>query len=766
MTDDRKIAFKIEFSRILSVLADQIYQSPLALLRENTQNAFDAIRMREALGHEFSPTIDVTLTSHEITVSDNGIGMTSMEIEENYWYAGRSGKNTEEARAAGVVGTFGIGAMANFGIADELSVESESAIDGTRTRSSVRREDLSTETAGISVTNVPSTGDPGTTVRAHLDNEHGVTPTEAKTYLHQFVEYLDVPVRFNGDLVSGTDYRAALPSEKSAWSESQGGASLAGIIDGDLELLGMASGEMRCVISRINSPAGLGRAGAMVLLQGRNSITTMRSGFGLATIALQSRYQWGGIVDLPFLRPTAGREALDADSTQQLQKLVSAIDELISPIAAQHVESFSNDGFLQWIASTKKFDLCGPLEVTPRPSGVSQRLDVVASRSGVRYYGGRDESVIAAYASDDEPLIVLSRRAPRRDCELGYLQLAGVPEVDITPRVEDELPVSEQSYAHTALATRVARILEEDYFLGAEVRFGSLSGGLPLLVTNTDVPVTIYLDPDSSAVAPLLTLYRDDFNAFSPFVKDFIRSTVFPRVSKLVPSSTRQGAEAFLRHLRTNREWFEYELDDKADLEDIWEELRAGRLTLAEAATRLTDLGRSVVEVSGAATAPVSSVVREISDQDNADDEPDPFAPRPGIDRREEETSARILTSETPVNGYRCFLSLSDRVQREKGDFFLQPHSTEVVWGGRKVVFVFQHHSGQFGLYYDILCPGLVGDTSGGGPQVTSTILTKDRTFIPVPDDIAQTFVPKAGERKRLEVRCDILYLDEATGSS
>ena len=767
MPADRKIAFKVEFSRILSLLADQIYQSPLALLRENTQNAFDAIRMRQASGQKFTPSIELSVTGVDITVADNGIGMTPEEIEENYWYAGRSGKNTAEAREAGVVGTFGIGAMANFGIADELIVESESAVDGTRTRSSVRKADLSTDTKGITVTNVATTGEPGTTVQAHLDPDHRIDVAEAKAYLRDFVEFVDIPVDFNGELLSGATHRSALPSERSAWTERREGVSFAGIITGDLELLGMASGEFRCVIENVRSSTGVGSPGSLVLIQSRNSIRTMRSGFGLAGVAMQSRYQWGGIVDLPFLRPTAGREALDAESNQLLQQLIGAIDKRVSPIAAAHVESFANDGFLQWVISTKQFRLCGPLEVTPRPGETTERLESVVARSGVRYYGGRDASVISTYASEDEPLIVISRRSPRRDCEIGYLRSAGVDEVDISPRVIEELPTTEQSYAHTALATRVARILEEDYFLGAEVRFGSLSGELPLLVTETKVPVVIYLDSHSTAVAPLLALYRDDFNAFSPFVKDFIRSTVFPRVSKLVPSSTRQGAEAFLRHLRHNREWFEYELDDKADLEDIWEELRAGRLTLSEAAQRLTDIERSVVEVSRAATAPVSSVVRDIADEEDEVDAPDPLLARPAIDRREEATTARILTSETPVNGYRCFLSLSDRVQREKGDFFLQPHSTEVVWGGRKVVFVFQHHSGQFGLYYDVLCPGLVGEASGGGPRATSTILSRDRTFIPVPDEIAETFLPEAGERKRLEVRCDILYLDDvANGSS
>lgn len=767
MSNDRRIAFKVEFSRILEVLADQIYQSPLALLRENTQNAFDAIRMRAALHQTFDPTITVTVSSNEIVVCDNGIGMTSQEIEENYWYAGHSGKNTDTARAAGVVGTFGIGAMANFGVADELTVESESAVSGVRTRSSVHKEDLSTDRKGISVTDVPGVGKPGTTVRARLKASHGINLQEARTYLRDVVEFVDIPVLLNGENLSGASLRSALPSERSAWSDRVNAVMLAGVECELVEVLGMASGELRLVVEGVRSTTGLGRVGTIVLVQGRSSIRTFRSGFGLSTVAMQSRYHWGGVVDLPFITPTAGREALDAASNQQLQQLINDLDQLISPVAARHEESFSNDGFLQWIASTGQFSLCGPLEVAPRPGGESQRLDAVVQRSGVRYYTGNDESVIATYASDDEPLVVLSRRSPRRACEVGYLDASGVAEVDVTPRVAEELPASRQTYAHTALATRVARILEEDYFLGAEVRFGSITGGLPLLVTDRSVPIVLYLDPDSTPVAPLLRLYQHDFNAFSPFVKDFIRTTVFPRVSKLVPSSTRQGAEAFLRHLRTNREWFEYELDDKADLEDIWKELQAGRMTVTEAAERLTDLGRSVVEVSNAATAPVSSVVHEMAEDTPDNQAPDEYAPRPPIDRREEETTARILTSETPVNGYRCFLSVSDRVQREKGDFFLQPHTTEVVWGGRKVVFVFQHHSGRFGLYYDILCPGLVGETSGGGRRVTSTILSSDRTFIPIPDEIAETFLPEEGERKRLEVRCDVLYVEtEAPGEA
>ena len=110
----QRIPLQIDVRRIIEVLAAQIYQSPLALLRENTQNAFDAILQRVHRRDVFEPRIRIDITPTEIRVSDNGLGMTYTEVQNNFWRAGSSSKNTPEARAAGVVGTFGIGAMANF----------------------------------------------------------------------------------------------------------------------------------------------------------------------------------------------------------------------------------------------------------------------------------------------------------------------------------------------------------------------------------------------------------------------------------------------------------------------------------------------------------------------------------------------------------------------------------------------------------------------------------------------------------------------------
>ena len=752
----RKIPFRIEFARVLELLAERIYQSPLALLRENTQNAYDAIRMRQAINPDFDPCISVAVSHNRVVVSDNGIGMSSNEMESNYWHAGRSGKNTEEARAAGVVGTFGIGAMANFGVADKLSVESESILTRERTVSSVAKSELSTDVSSISVRPLDPEGDPGTVVCADLSPDSGLNLGNAREYLRQFVEFVDIPIEFNGEIISGSDYIDALPSQQCVWSEELPDSTLGGIVKGDLEVRGMSSGELRVIVKNARATGFTARAGAMVLIQGGSVIRALRWGFGLSNVGTGSNYQWGGIVDLPFLTPTAGRESLDSSSNGILQRIVGNLDNVVSEIASTHTESFANDGFLRWVAANGRFDVCGPLEIATKPKSEVERLEAVVLREGLKFYSGRDDSVVRAYASEDEPLVVLSRRAPRRNCELGYLQLHGINEVDTSPKVEDELPISEQGFGHTALATRIARIFEEDYFLATSVKFGNITSTLPVFVTDRESPVEIYLDPKSTGVAPLLSLYREDFDAFGPFVKDFVRSTIFPRVDDLVPSSTREGAEAFLRHLRTNREWFEYEFEDKAEIEEILKELKSGRLSFIEATKKLADSDRSMIEVSSAGTAELSTVVREVGDETN---EIDQVGPKPGIDRRNETTDALILTSETPVNGYTCFLSVTDRVQREKGEFFLQPHSTDVVWGGRKVIFIFSHHSGRFSLYYDVLCPELVGGASGGGQWVTSTILTKNRTFLPVPSAISRTFLPKEGERKRLEVRCEILYV-------
>ena len=212
------IPFEIETQRVVQLLAKQIYQSPLALLRENTQNAFDAIRQRLHRNDEFEPSIEIALTPDRIVVSDNGIGMTPQDLQRHYWTAGSSSKNNDAARAAGVVGTFGIGAMANFGIADRLTVETESAVSGERTVCRADRARLDLKENCIEREIVEGQRRPGTTVTAHVESPERISVRRAREYIADFVSLLDLPVRVNGETVSQQTVESVVAPVPDTWS--------------------------------------------------------------------------------------------------------------------------------------------------------------------------------------------------------------------------------------------------------------------------------------------------------------------------------------------------------------------------------------------------------------------------------------------------------------------------------------------------------------------------------------------------------------------
>jgi len=125
------ITFQVETDRVLEILSKQIYDSPYAMVRENVQNCYDAVLMRakEEGGDLSQYKIDIVLEHEIITIKDDGIGMSEEVLRNNFWKAGSSGKNNSKAREAGVIGTFGIGAMAAQ-MLSEQTPKKESSLSG------------------------------------------------------------------------------------------------------------------------------------------------------------------------------------------------------------------------------------------------------------------------------------------------------------------------------------------------------------------------------------------------------------------------------------------------------------------------------------------------------------------------------------------------------------------------------------------------------------------------------------------------------------
>ncbi len=521
-----KIPFDVDISRVIEVLARQIYQSPVALLRENAQNAYDAILVRRHDDTTFQPSIRIRIEPMEIRVKDNGIGMRQADLREHFWRTGSSSKNTPEARAAGVVGTFGIGAMANFGIAGELTVVTESVQTGERTLSRARRDSLSAREACIELVPQPSTGEPGTEIVASVLPEHRVDVAQAVQYITEFVRFLQVPVYVNEQLVSQVDIRTAVPQPAPSWRIHARDQRIGERLRGTVELVGASSGEVWLSLTDVHWDGGK-LPGHMILRQGKAAIRTFRSGFGLATASVGSVFQFGGVADFRFLEPTAGREALETSSLQILQSMVSEIERFCSEELASRPEANSSTPFMTWVTHQKRYELCGQLRMRVEPlqpmplSEIAERTG--GSRPAMLLYAGNEQSVISHYASEDRPLLVLAGTQPRRQCEEEFLRrYAKTEEISDNPRVIAEKQTSDWSLAESALAFRMATILDSDYFLRAQVGFGKMTHQLPLLVTPLSNPVGITLDPSGSTIQLILNLYEQDFLAFGSLTKDFV----------------------------------------------------------------------------------------------------------------------------------------------------------------------------------------------------------------------------------------------------
>lgn len=201
MNDHKEqIAFDVETSRILQILSSEIYDSPKAFLRENVQNAYDAILMRCTAQNLplLERSITITVEPRRLIVRDDGIGMNENVLKNNFWKAGSSGKRSELAQRSGVIGTFGIGAMANFGVCTTLRVETRHINSDVTLISAAVRDNLRIAQNCIDLDRVADERGPATTITADLDPSFSVDEAGVCDYLRQYVRFLPVPLLVNG----------------------------------------------------------------------------------------------------------------------------------------------------------------------------------------------------------------------------------------------------------------------------------------------------------------------------------------------------------------------------------------------------------------------------------------------------------------------------------------------------------------------------------------------------------------------------------------
>jgi hypothetical protein len=114
-------------NEIVTLLSQQLYQSPLKAIEELVVNSYDAEASHCRLYIPSASVLQNDLNS-VISVFDDGLGLSDQGMI-NLWHVGRSDKRTEEiARRAHrkQIGKFGIGKLAVFVISNQLSYVSKS----------------------------------------------------------------------------------------------------------------------------------------------------------------------------------------------------------------------------------------------------------------------------------------------------------------------------------------------------------------------------------------------------------------------------------------------------------------------------------------------------------------------------------------------------------------------------------------------------------------------------------------------------------------
>lgn len=210
--------FQAETKELLNLMIHSIYTNREIFLRELISNASDAIDKlkfesltnSEILGEDrdFKITISVDKDKKEITISDNGIGMTYEEVAENIGTIAKSGSKAFKEKLENIskddidiIGQFGVGFYSGFMVADKMTLITKSP-----------KSDI-----GVKWT---STGDGSYEIEEYEKAERGTTITltikEGEEYIgfleewkirdlvKKYSDYVRYPIIFKNETINST----------------------------------------------------------------------------------------------------------------------------------------------------------------------------------------------------------------------------------------------------------------------------------------------------------------------------------------------------------------------------------------------------------------------------------------------------------------------------------------------------------------------------------------------------------------------------------
>ena len=724
----------IDFESILRIISKQVYETPLAFIRENVQNSVDAVRIQAHRDGDVPEDdcyqIDVTVADGKIVVKDNGIGMTADDLRNYFWTIGASGKRTEEALAAGCVGTFGIGGFANFGVCGTLEVISQTRYDEHGTLTRLSESDI--REAGNTIPNVTAeksdTAAPrGTVVIGYLREAPNLD--ELQRYLEDFARFVPVAVYFNGQKISQTKFAVAEERENySAVSESRTEWQ-----SGEIVITGqMFEDGGHALIASIDGMHLAGDASNLTgLLRFENGpLSVFKHGFKLCTTQIGTTIGVSGRVDCDRFVPTAGRDSLDSETASLLGRIVSilemaAIDTVLEAPEriAQHTRIF------QYVTRNGMVDKLGNVMVR-LADGSETTLGEIRTKAnqgevGVFFGVAQKQALSQIMQARGHLVVLLSSDRHRRAAECQYLEkyCSAKPFDGIIDCAEyyQDLTRFEMIFL-SELESTISRSYEV-----ADFRLvpGKLTEDIPVFLRDVrhGQPLDIFVDVRHPEITKLEVLGFTSilYSLISAFCHEYLG----PALKKWSPKFFGDGAlNLELLSKRRSELW--------VLVKDDIGEIRKG--ALRQIVTR-SDI--QLVNVSG-------------GQEESA---PPAQKSNPRILRIVDESEG------TGLAGY--YIRVPDTAFAAYGDLLQSCESRGLVWAGNKITFV-ASDTISAAFQYEIRLDELVAPVSNGDKRAEGAVELHqpvqeifEGAYFPIPIFVEPFLVPVGDREIRVELRCD-----------
>jgi molecular chaperone HtpG len=734
---DRPTSFPagIDFESVLRIISKQIYETPLAFIRENVQNAVDAVRIqayRERIdSSDERYRIDIDLGGKEVRVRDNGIGMTPAELASLFWTIGASGKRTPEAAAAGCVGTFGIGGFANFGVCEKLEVisKTEDATHGTLTRLS----EADIRNAGASIPSVTvelsdASAPRGTIVVGYLRSNADID--QLRRYLRDFVRFVPIAIYFNGDKVSqgkfsDLDHKDNLREVSTAPQEwGEGNLSVTGRLYEDrghtlvASITGMKVGSEQINLSgQVRFEAG--------------AFDVFKRGFKLCATSVPTIIGISGRLDCDRFTPTAGRDSLDSATTSLLGQIAQLLERVAVETVLQSPERIAqHTRIFRYVVKRGLIDKVGRVQVNLADGSESTLGDIRrrATSGGVSVYFGtaQKQALNQIMQARGHIVVLLSADAYRRDAERRYLEQFCAAKafdgmIDIVDHYEDL-----SRFEKVFLSELELSITKSYEVRSLRLTPGKLTEDIPVFIREPggNQSLDILVDVRHPEIAKLQEL------GYTPIlyslISTFCHEYLGPSLKRWSPRFFGDGAlNLDLLSRRRSELWVLLK-------DDIGVVRKGGQRQV------VTRSDVHVVNVGAGQSAPPQS---------------EPGKPKPRILQIVDDQGA------TGLGGF--YVRLPDSAFCAYGDLLPECESRGVVWAGNKIEYVISD-TVSAAFKYEIRLDEVVATVINGSTRAEGAVQLKrplqemyGGLYFPIPATLERFLVPRGDIEIRLELYCD-----------